>query len=1148
MRLRRLLLENYGCFERVDLPLATEPGRITLVIAPNGAGKSVLRHAFHDLLFDIPPQSPMKFRYGYKGMRLHAEAVARDGAAFEFGWTRGANPQRVTNDPARFAALRAEATPQQLEQLFALDTARLRQGGLDLKGGTTLAGALLSGTGELAPARRVQAEIDARRAANWGQGKSKPVLNAAAGALAKAQAAARQAVQRPQFREQQEKELDGRRAAHKAARQALADAQATARRLHRIALVRPHLDGLAEAQAWFQANPAVPALPPELEARLADARGTLAQALTASTTTASALRDAEQQAAAIQCDEAVGLHRDELDRLPSQLGKSEGSATDIETRRNERRAALDSVVEALRDIGADVPPDEAARMIPPAPVLAMARAAITSHAGLMTVQARETRELAKAKARLAAATANPVTPDTTPDGLAELLLEVRADRNPVQHATACEKAERVARATLDAALAKVPGWTAGAPALRALAPPLEADCERLDATRRDTAQEARAAATQRNKTAGRLAQLRKELQSLQGKALPDDAAIAAARATRDRGWRLIATRLFAGAPDEAGERDYAGAEPMPLVFQRHLESADRLADQRIADLEAVEHVERLAWEIGELEVEAGAAQVAEAAAQQRASEALAGWRDAVAPLGLGPSATMADVRLVLAARLQVVDAMHALDLAAGEHAAVTARHHAWAARMAALLDVPVQTLPALLGLADARTAAAEAARQARTLQAAETSSAEAAHRAAGDSLRDADARLASWEQEWVGTLAGLGRPAGERPAATASVLDRLGMLDKHARDVIGFDRRIDEMQGNLDSFGARVATLAADLGEQPAATPFATARNLIARDGRAAAQDSALKQAQATLRSCKDANETAAETARRARDGLGAVVAAAGATDEAGAAERIAASREYIRHAAMRDQATQALREHGDGLTVEALRQEVLAVPAEAMQAERARADDDARAANDRAEQAAVELSTIQARYDADAEATTALSAAAEQAGAASLFARLLEEQLVLDLAASMLGHALKAVERNAGDRGLARISGAFGAVTDGAYGVVLNEEDGQKLMAVEHRYPNERKQLDQLSEGTRDQLFLALRMVALREHAASAAPLPFVADDILQTFDDARATAALGALVSLSAHLQVIVLTHHRHLTGLAGAMPGDSVQVREL
>ncbi len=64
----------------------------------------------------------------------------------------------------------------------------------------------------------------------------------------------------------------------------------------------------------------------------------------------------------------------------------------------------------------------------------------------------------------------------------------------------------------------------------------------------------------------------------------------------------------------------------------------------------------------------------------------------------------------------------------------------------------------------------------------------------------------------------------------------------------------------------------------------------------------------------------------------------------------------------------------------------------------------------------------------------------------------------------------------------------------------------------------------------------------------ATAPPLPFVADDILQTFDDARAVAALQALLDLSERTQVIVLTHHPHLLDLAEALPTGRVHVHRL
>jgi uncharacterized protein YhaN len=78
MRLRRLLIEQYGNFERLDLSLAVEPNRINLVVAPNGAGKSMLRRAFHDLLFGYKTEAKLNYRYK-RGLNLQAEAVTASG-------------------------------------------------------------------------------------------------------------------------------------------------------------------------------------------------------------------------------------------------------------------------------------------------------------------------------------------------------------------------------------------------------------------------------------------------------------------------------------------------------------------------------------------------------------------------------------------------------------------------------------------------------------------------------------------------------------------------------------------------------------------------------------------------------------------------------------------------------------------------------------------------------------------------------------------------------------------------------------------------------------------------------------------------------------------------------------------------------------
>jgi len=84
---------------------------------------------------------------------------------------------------------------------------------------------------------------------------------------------------------------------------------------------------------------------------------------------------------------------------------------------------------------------------------------------------------------------------------------------------------------------------------------------------------------------------------------------------------------------------------------------------------------------------------------------------------------------------------------------------------------------------------------------------------------------------------------------------------------------------------------------------------------------------------------------------------------------------------------------------------------------------------------------------------------------------------------------------------------------------------------------------VEAMSEGTSDQLYLALRLAALELRRASHPRMPLILDDVLVTSDDERATNILRALARFAEGGQVLVFTHHRHLLDLARTAlgPGD-------
>jgi uncharacterized protein YhaN len=185
---------------------------------------------------------------------------------------------------------------------------------------------------------------------------------------------------------------------------------------------------------------------------------------------------------------------------------------------------------------------------------------------------------------------------------------------------------------------------------------------------------------------------------------------------------------------------------------------------------------------------------------------------------------------------------------------------------------------------------------------------------------------------------------------------------------------------------------------------------------------------------------------------------------------------------------------------------------------------------------------------DQRAEDAAYETAMAEQHAAVATIERVLEDAMLARLAAGLLGRAMDAVETQGGSALLARISRYFRALTGAAYSHIVTEDDGAgglEFAMIPSDLPHEQKRIDALSEGTRDQFYLALRLAAIEDHVTAAAALPFIGDDILQTSDDTRAAAALRALLELSRHVQVIVLTHHRHILELANGLPGEAVHV---
>ena len=104
-------------------------------------------------------------------------------------------------------------------------------------------------------------------------------------------------------------------------------------------------------------------------------------------------------------------------------------------------------------------------------------------------------------------------------------------------------------------------------------------------------------------------------------------------------------------------------------------------------------------------------------------------------------------------------------------------------------------------------------------------------------------------------------------------------------------------------------------------------------------------------------------------------------------------------------------------------------------------------------------------------------------------------------------------------------------------------EEATPRLIGI--RQDGEQVDVAGMSEGSRDQLYLALRLAALELQVEQGLNIPLIADDLFINFDDRRTAAGLKVLGELSRKMQVVFLTHHDHLVPLAREVLGADMNV---
>ena len=1135
MRFRQLSLERYGRFDGCDLDFRAGAPDLHIVYGVNEAGKTTSMAAVADLLFGFEPRSRYNFLFDYPMLRIGA-VLEEDDRVLAVR-RRKANAGSLVDaddnpmDDGPLVAMLHGQTRDGFRLAFSLDHLRLREGGRAIVQARDDVGQTLFAAGSgMTGIVSALAAIEEEAGAIWGPKKSQK--------RSYTQAESAYDASRAQVRDRQIKPkawTDAQTALHEAesARDtSLAERDALVaeqRQLERLRRIGPAMRRRAELLAGLAVIGDAPALPPAREDRILAALTVMNDAERASVTAVALLGDVAARIEVLVHDPAMLAEAEAVDALFKRSGEMVKAAGDADRLTIERRIKEARVAELRRDLGV------AQQDLPPRLAITRLRELARKHgealAALRSIGEAEealTAKLAPLERRLADAEL------TT--GLAELVVATDAARRlgddvDVRCADAIAAADAAVKRAADARVRLTP-WSGDADALAHIAGIDEAELAEAEADLTLHRHAVRISTEEEQRLAEEGARLELDREALadSGEAVAATE-LDAARARRDAQWYELRDGLRGIAPlvDPVGSSE---------AYERAVIGADDLADQRFTLAEGSGQLGLLDQQAAALRLRRAQARARRDAASEAESGALTRWQARATSGGLPPFEP-ARLRAWLADRTVALDAQAVAERlqsqAVGE-----------ATRRRVVRDGLTRLMPELAPVDDALVPVLREAERRVTIGEAR----DAAYRADHTEMRQLTDALATHarqaghrgeerdraEREWrdAASASGMSLAIDEGDARLSMIDELRAVVD----EVAALEGRLRGIETDRDRFASDLAALWAKLEHSGAPQlDVLRARLDTARTGAGT---------RATLETDRKRRADEAEAAQAARDaavtGLTPVLVDLGgiAVEALDAVVQVSRQMRGDREALAAAEA-EAIR-GGEGYAIEALEAQWQASDPEAVAN---RADslgpllDDAQRRVATAADAVGEARRAFAALDTVEGDAAGAIADAEQARAE--MAMQAENYLLKRAQAITLRWAIERYRQERQDPLLLRASALFRRLTLGRFTELRIDHDAAapRLLGVRDG-GRQAIDVEAMSDGTADQLFLALRLAAAEQSVAAGVRLPFLADDLFINFDDDRARAGFEVLSELAGTTQVLFFTHHAHLVGIARDVTG--------
>lgn len=1153
MRLKRLDLKAFGPFTNRTLEFESKAPGLHIIFGPNEAGKSSSLRALKALLYGFHQQSPDSFLHSYG--QLLVGGCLENSVGQELTFQR--RKRRINDiidaegnplDQSILAPFLHGVEPEIFESLYGIDHEILVRGGEDILAQKGEVGQALFAAGAgISSLREVIDQLEKEAAELFKSAGQLPEINKAVKRYKELQKEAKAASLSSKDWQDLQSALKSAGEERNVLEKERDDCNKELRRLERLEQAIPVLGALKNLQEQLDAFGDVVLLPSDFSGRHQQVTQEIREKKLQLDRDSVHLKQLEKKKHAISFNKELFSQAERVDDFHQRLGEYRKGQKDRPERNGMRISLRKDAALFLKQVRQDLPLEKVETLWPAlskkrtAQTLSGQYEAINQQLTLARKQKKAAeQELQKVKERLTAIPA--------PEDDERLLQAVKLAQKSGEIDAPLEKSRSEVeqdQKECRAELKRIGLWSGELASFKELALPLFETVKKFEKKYNDLAEERRGLEKERKAAEQELQNATAEVRKMvYAGEVPSEEELIRTRERRERGWQLLC-RQWLEQEDVAKESlAFAPEQPLPEAYEASVSQADLVADRLRREAERVANAAALRSQIEKqkeiLKQNDKLREQLDEQAEKLEDEWYAIWTPVniipLSPREMGNWLTEIDklrfrLRDLFKKELQIE-----LDL--------KNRQLLRQAVLKELKEMGVVQVPESDELASvlvlAESVLDRIAEQRSILEKLKErqEQAQTNFARASEDYTTAQEALASWQEEWRKALSVLGLKnelstleAADCFDALQSCFDKLKEADDLQKRINGIDRDAEKLEMEVRALLEKVAP---DMLPLPVVQAILQLRTMLGQAQKDGALLDKLSEEHDALQAEMSTTELALQSANEQMDELLRIAQCERPEELPPLIDRFI---EYQRLREKSSDTTATLVKIGGGVVIEELAKQAAEVNADELPGRidslKREVDSRVHPEINRISQVIGEITNKLAAMDGSAKAAEAAERMEQEL---ARIRRLAERYARVKLASKILQQEIERYREEHQDPVLKIASRYFADLTLGSFkGLKTDVDDKGEPILVGIRPADVWVTVDGMSDGTRDQLYLALRLATLEWRLTKSEPMPFIVDDILVNFDDERSKATLKALAHLAEKNQVILFTHHLQIVNAA-------------